>query len=1240
MFYFPAKIPRNPPLIFALILLSLLFPRVGLAQSRPSLITQPVNNSALITLTRNTYPLARPEFDRGLAPASLPMNRMMLVLKRSAGQQAALDSLIAQQQDKSSPHYHQWLTPQQFGQEFGPTDSDLSTIQSWLASEGFQDVRVSNGRTYIEFSGSAAQVQSAFHTAIHHYVVNGVDHWANATDPKIPAALAPAVAGVATLHNFFKRSQLFYSGQRVPIERASNGKPEFNLGGGTHALGPGDFAVIYGVNPLYQANVTGAGRTISVVARSNVDLQDIFDFRDLFQLSGPQPNVIVNGDDPGIIAGAEQVEATLDLTWSSAIAPGAQANLIVSASTNTTDGVDLSEAYIIDNDLGDVMTESFSGCEADATQAEATQISSLAEQAAAEGITYLVSTGDSGAEGCDDPDTETTASGPVSVNILASTPYTIGVGGTVFNEGTNASSYWSTSSNSLTTAISYIPEDVWNDSCATSCGSAGPNIWAGSGGASTFFNKPVWQASVNGIPDDNARDLPDVSLTAALHDGYVLCVDESCEQGDVVLVGGTSASAPSFAGIMALVDQTQGSRQGQANYVLYRLAAAEAYSNCNGSSQTSLPSSNCVFNDITVGNNAVPGESGYGTPTAQYQSGAGYDLATGLGSVNASNLANTWSSARSEPPTVTFSVNPSGPITHGTSVNMQVGVAATPPATGVPTGDISIIGPSSTSPSSLQPFSTATLDANGNATVVTNQLPGGSVTLTAHYEGDGTFIPGDATASLTVNPETSSTSLAVSSGGPSGQPFSSGTYGTPVYFSSQVAGSSGVGTPTGVVIFQEASSGPVDGQAGLNKCGTASTTVGDSLLPVGSHTLVASYQGDPSFQASSSPPVTFSISQAATTTGFNPASGTIIADGYHTVQILVSGTGQGASPSGTVSLYSGSNQVGSALPVSSSGTAQSSATLIGSSLPFGTITLAATYSGDANYTGSNSSAATFNVVRPTSVSIQSSNPTIVQGTSVTFTATVTSSQSGPAISGNVQFTANGNPIGSAVALNNGEAQITTMSLSSGADTIAAIYTGDSNYGINSASIIENVAPAPSVQVSAAPPTIVVSSPGQSGATSVVFTGQNDFSGTIPLSSSDCTGLPSEASCSFSAGSVTLSSAKQTASVTLTISTTAASQVAPANYPSSANRIHLERFGELALVLMLFIFSICVFHSRLRRWNYVHATLLFFALAAMSACGGGGSGPTNPGTPVGTSNITVTLNTGTGSQTLQVQLTVN
>jgi len=171
------------------------------SQAQP-LITQPVSEANLIVLKGNTYPLARAEFDRGPAPSSLPMDRMILVLKRSPRQEAALATLLAQQQEKSSPNYHHWLTPTQFGQEFGLANQDVQTIVNWLESQGFVVDSVAKGRGVIEFSGSAGQVQQAFHTAIHKYVVNGRAHWANASDPEIPAALAPAVAGIARLNNF------------------------------------------------------------------------------------------------------------------------------------------------------------------------------------------------------------------------------------------------------------------------------------------------------------------------------------------------------------------------------------------------------------------------------------------------------------------------------------------------------------------------------------------------------------------------------------------------------------------------------------------------------------------------------------------------------------------------------------------------------------------------------------------------------------------------------------------------------------------------------------------------------------------------------------------------------------------------------------------------------------------------------------------------------------------------------
>lgn len=608
-------------------------------------ITRPINEGQLSRLAGNTHRLAKPQFDRGPAPPDLPMDRMLLVLTRSSQQEGTLQNLLKAQQDRKSAFYHQWLTPQQFGEQFGAATHDVQTVTAWLESHGFRVDRISNGRSIIEFSGTAGQVKDAFHTEIHQYIVNGKTHWANASDPEIPSALAGVIAGVATLHNFRKKPQLI---------RANGGfraAPEFTGSNGTHALSPADYATIYDINPLYNAGIDGTGTVIAVVGRSNINAGDIASFRSTFGLSDNPPVIVPNGPAPGNLGGDEEAEAVLDTTWAGAVAPGATVKLVISAGTNTTDGVDLSELYIIDNNFGDVMTESFGQCEAAFTSAEAAATSSLAEQAAAQGITYTVAAGDSGAEGCDDPSTEP-ATGPISVNLLASTPYTIAVGGTQFNEGGNDAAYWQSSNDTNgSSVIQYIPENVWNESCTSARGNCtagnSPGLWAGGGGASTFFAKPAWQTGVAGIPNDGMRDVPDISLTAAGHDAYLLCLDGSCtpnSTGRISFDGysGTSAATPSFAGVMALIVQQTGSRQGQADTVLYRLAASKSSSSCNASNAAALPATTCIFNDVTAGNNAVPGESGYGTSSALYQATAGYDLATGLGSVNVTNLVNAW----------------------------------------------------------------------------------------------------------------------------------------------------------------------------------------------------------------------------------------------------------------------------------------------------------------------------------------------------------------------------------------------------------------------------------------------------------------------------------------------------------------------------------------------------------------------------------------------------------------------
>ncbi|MFZ1007028.1 MAG: protease pro-enzyme activation domain-containing protein, partial [Candidatus Sulfotelmatobacter sp.] len=860
------------------------------------LITQAVSEAQLTVLKGNTHPLARPQFDLGTAPATLPMQRMLLVLKRSPAQESALRKLLDDQQDKHSPSYHQWLTPTQYGKQFGPTDSDLQTITTWLQSHGFQ-VGTTKGRTVLEFSGSASQVQQAFHTAIHKYVVNGEQHWANSSDPQIPTALTPAVAGVLTLHNFFKRPLVRYTKQTVPAKIRPGKRPAITFGDGSHGLAPLDFATIYSSNAYSTTTPgpTGAGVTIGVVGRSNLfnggeDVSD-FDSGQIFDVSGGTFSIILNGADPGDLGGGEETEATLDSTWTGAVAPGANVELVVSASTNTTDGVDLSELYIIENNFADIMTESFDSCEAEDTNELG--VTALAEQAAAQGITYFVSTGDAGAEGCDDPNSETVATGPVSVNILAATPFNTAVGGTVFDDTANPTLYWSSTNTGQESAISYIPEDVWNDSCAASSCGSNANIAASGGGVSTstIFGKPSWQSGVTGIPADNARDIPDVSLSAAPHDGYVLCLDASCvpdSSGEffLFLIGGTSASAPSFAGIMAQVDEqmatlnpTNGPRQGVAGYVLYRLAATEnaTLTQCNGSS-TTLPVNTCIFHDVTVGNNAVPGEVNYGSPTAQYQAGVGYDLASGLGSVNINNLVTQWNSVTFSPSTTTLVLNNNVAVNiiHGQSVTGSVTVAQTTGSV-VPTGDVVLMTSNTLSPSTLDLFSLA----GGAAAFSTTQLPGDgpsptptSYNVWAHYGGDGTFAPSDSNlVPVTVATETSTTVLSVLGFDSNGNQFnfSSGPFGSFVYLRADVKGQSNSGRPTGAVTFTDTFGAiPGGGTFALNS-GDAPTGIGpytggsDAATPngvtfdAGSHSVSASYAGDPSFAASSTGAQSFTI---------------------------------------------------------------------------------------------------------------------------------------------------------------------------------------------------------------------------------------------------------------------------------------------------------------------------------------------------------------------------------------------
>ena len=600
-------------------------------------ITSFIDDQERVTLAGNRHPLARLKNDVGFVDPDFRMERMILTFKTDPRQQRALDQLVAGQHDPRSPYYHHWLTPDTFGERFGISENDLTQVKGWLQLHGMSVEEVTAGRRSLLFSGTAAQVESAFHTRIHTYQVDGDLHHANASDPQIPQALARVVAGPVSLHDF-RRQALHRQAQKV--------SPAFSYYG-SYYLAPADFATIYNVAPLYQQGITGTGQSVAIVGRTNIRISDVRLFRNTFGLAAKDPQIILNGSDPGVVSVDEESEADLDVEWSGAVAPNASIKFVVSASTNSSDGVDLSAQYIVSHNLAAVMSTSFGLCEARLGSAGNAFLYSLWQQAAAQGITTFVSSGDSGAAGCDSASASSGSAGR-GVNGLSSTPYNVCVGGTEFNDTSNPSQYWSPNNDPTTqaSALGYIPEKVWNES-----GSSGSGLWASGGGVSALYAKPSWQKGT-GVPADGKRDVPDVSLTAAGHDGYLVFIE-----GNLYGFGGTSASSPSFAGLMALVVQKTAARQGNANSVFYALASRQR--SAGGAA---------IFHDTTAGSNSVPGVAGF-------SAGPGYDLATGLGSVDANLLVTHWTDATVTP---AFQLSPAGKsvsVIAGVSANLSVSVS-------------------------------------------------------------------------------------------------------------------------------------------------------------------------------------------------------------------------------------------------------------------------------------------------------------------------------------------------------------------------------------------------------------------------------------------------------------------------------------------------------------------------------------------------------------------------------------
>jgi subtilase family serine protease len=753
------------------LLLSLLASTLCFAQ-QPDRITAPINSAQMVALTGNVHSLAQPRFDLGLADSSKVLYGVTLAFRPSAAQQADLNKLLAEQQDRSSPNYHKWLTPAQFADRFGMTQNDVNRVVAWLEAQGFTVTSIANSRNQISFDGTVAQVDTAFRTEMHNYLVDGEIHLANATNPSVPAALAGLVLAVGNLHNFSPKPRAI-----LRSKPSIGATPHFTDPAGDHFLAPGDFATIYDL----PAGLNGTSQTIAVIGQSTVNANDLANFRSAAGLAAKVPQYILYPtNSTATRCPGDEGESDLDLEWSNGVAQNANVIFVYAGlgsgdtCTSRNNSVWNALQQAVDNNYAPIISISYGACEAVNGEAFDDEVQGWAQEANMQGQTIMASSGDAGAADCD-PTNSTLATGGLAVDIPGAIPEVTAMGGnefdgdaeaTVTGGNANPTTYWkgTTGGNiTLSSAISYIPEMAWNDTAENS------GLLASGGGASIYFAKPTWQTGT-GVPADGARDVPDLALNASpYHDPYIICSEDGQDgtvvstctngfvnaDGEIFLAGGTSCAAPTFSGILAVLNQSLGTPGlGNINPTLYSLVV----------------SSPTAFHDVTTGNNIVPCEAGTtdcpaSTPHQYgYSAGVGYDQVTGLGSVDASKLLTAWKASIAPDFQLTASALSPSPVSAGQSTSSTLTIApvagsvgtvvnfAPSNCTGLPTGATCSFSPASVT------FD-GTDDATTTVTISTlaNMAASGPTTITiTPTNSSGTTT----TVSLTVTATTETFTLA------------------------------------------------------------------------------------------------------------------------------------------------------------------------------------------------------------------------------------------------------------------------------------------------------------------------------------------------------------------------------------------------------------------------------------------------------------------------------------------------
>jgi subtilase family serine protease len=828
---------------------------------RPNRITQDVASGGIVAVAGTVHPLTRRATDLGAVNSAMQLDSLTLNVGLSAAQQTELNALSEAQQDRKSAQYHQWLTQEEYGARFGLTDADLNKVTGWLTGQGFTVKGVSKSRNAIYFGGKAWQVESAFHTQLHQFQVDGETHFANATELRVPAAIGSVMLNVRGLNNF-----------RLKPHGHTQIAPDFNNGPNQHYLTPGDWATIYNVTSIYGAGYTGTGAHVGVVGQTYAPQADIDHFRTASSLGTTNISYVCIDKSVSCTASTaiapssagDLGEADLDIEWAGGVAKNATVDFVY-APFNSKLGVFDALQYAVQTykvpatgKVLPVISMSYTDCEANlytngVLNSEATFVTTVGQQAQLQGQTIVVASGDAGAAGCDAQGVSgtDTATGGAWAGVPVDSPFYTGVGGTTLSgDQSNPASYWNLASTQPSTALSYIPEIVWNNTSIID------GLSTSGGGVSTVYAQPTWQSGlISG--QTSWRMIPDVAFAASVdHNGYMICSQQdnstqygtmcasgtfySSITGNFFVAGGTSAAAPSFAGMLTLLTQKYGNL-GNINPTLY------GFANTNPS----------VFHDITSGSNDVPcfvetSDPGCVFGMMGWPATIGYDLTTGLGSIDGGQLYNALGPSSVAGTATIVSVLPN-PLTTGGTANLSATVTST--TAGTITGTITFKAGDTIL--SVVPLSagTALLDNVGVASV--NGFTVGSNSIAANYSGDAKYEASGGVEILSVNGLTTTTTVStspnsVTTGGTltltatvstSTPSTPSQTFTAPVTFT--------VGTSTIGAAYVSSSTTSVSGTVGTFTANVASVTTSANGFSIGSDTITASYPGDASYTGSS-----------------------------------------------------------------------------------------------------------------------------------------------------------------------------------------------------------------------------------------------------------------------------------------------------------------------------------------------------------------------------------------------------